>query len=215
MTEQTLQQIQNNKNNASNDESIGLNDVLLGRGGATNGHVGNRKFRTIVSDHQAAYLSARKPEKVLIARQIVSVVRNNGGRFLRRCEDSESWIEVTPKRAQEKTSQALREGLDVRNFQTGQKPEGDSVDSSKSSEKRSSSTRKPYTIRQNVVTGKVVSVASQSPPRPVTNNTTATKFLNSSGTDNVRSMDVSRQIQQALLHYQQLNREEIQKAYGF
>jgi len=100
--------------NAS-EQGVGPHDVLLGRGGATNSHEGNRKFRTLVAEHQQEYLKARKREKVGIARRIVAIVHNNGGRFLKRTDNAQNWIEVTEKRAQEKTSQALREGLDVRN----------------------------------------------------------------------------------------------------
>lgn len=96
-------------------EAVGENDVLLGRGGATNSHTGNRKFRQIVARHQQEYLKARKRDKVSIARRIVAIVHSNGGRFLKRTDNAQNWVEVTEKRAQEKTSQALREGLDVRN----------------------------------------------------------------------------------------------------
>mmetsp|Transcript_29940 Transcript_29940/g.45376 ORF Transcript_29940/g.45376 Transcript_29940/m.45376 type:complete len:179 (-) Transcript_29940:123-659(-) len=89
-------------------------DVLLGRGGATNNHVGNRNFRNTVADHQQEYLKAKKKEKALISKRIVHTVRHQGGRFLRRNEKSDKWIDVGDKKAIEKTSQALREGLDVR-----------------------------------------------------------------------------------------------------
>lgn len=97
-----------------NSSTIGVNDVLLGRGGATNNHEGNRRYRTIVADHQSEYLTARKKEKVVISRKIVATVHSNGGRFLKR-DAGGIWVEVPDKRATEKTSQALREGLDVRN----------------------------------------------------------------------------------------------------
>jgi hypothetical protein len=97
-----------------NEDKIREDDVLLGRGGATNNHPGNQKFRAIVAEHQIEYLQARKKEKVVIARRIVAIVHKNGGRFLKRSPDAETWEQVTDKRAQEKTSQALREGLDVR-----------------------------------------------------------------------------------------------------
>lgn len=89
-------------------------DVLLGRGGATNNHVGNRNFRNIVAEHQQEYLEAKKTEKAMISKRIVRTVRQQGGRFLRRDEKSNRWIDVGDKKSIEKTSQALREGLDVR-----------------------------------------------------------------------------------------------------
>jgi hypothetical protein len=90
------------------------NDVLLGRGGGTNNHSGNVAFRSIVARHQAEYLQAKKKDKVTIARRIVGLVHKNGGKFLRKNTTSGEWEEVAEKKATEKTSQALREGLDVR-----------------------------------------------------------------------------------------------------
>ena len=98
--------------------NYGKNDVLFGRGGATNNHSGNKFFRTIVADHQAEYLQARKRDKGAIALRIVRIVYGEGGRFLRRDPATREWIEVGEKRAAEKTSQALREGLDVRGQST-------------------------------------------------------------------------------------------------
>mmetsp|Transcript_1329 Transcript_1329/g.1663 ORF Transcript_1329/g.1663 Transcript_1329/m.1663 type:complete len:228 (-) Transcript_1329:159-842(-) len=91
-------------------------DILCGRGGATNNHVGNKQFRAIVAEHQPEYLSAKKRDKAGIARRIVQVLRERGGRFLKKVEGEgpERWVDVGDKKATEKTSQALREGLDVR-----------------------------------------------------------------------------------------------------
>jgi hypothetical protein len=101
--------------------SIGVNDVLSGRGGATNNHPGNKLFRSIVSDHMPEYLVAKKKEKAVIARRIVNQIKAEGGRFLKRAShphhaasDSDMWVELTDRKATDKTSQALREGLDVR-----------------------------------------------------------------------------------------------------
>ena len=98
---------------------INSNDVLCGRGGATNNHDGNRRFRSTVSDHQTEYLGSRKKDKALIANRIVRIIRERGGRFLRREEASGQWVDVGDKKAAEKTSQALREGLDVRQHTGG------------------------------------------------------------------------------------------------
>ena len=97
-----------------NNSSISCNDVLSGRGGATNNHVGNKKFRLIVAEYQEVYLQARKKEKAGIARQIVNRIHQNGGRFLKRDESNNTWVEVPANKAVAKTSQALREGLDVK-----------------------------------------------------------------------------------------------------
>jgi len=104
--------------NSHKPASIGPHDVLCGRGGATNNHPGNQRFRAIVAEHMPEYLLARKKEKAHIARRVVRSIQRDGGRFLKRQKDhstgTEVWMEVTDKKATEKTSQALREGLDVR-----------------------------------------------------------------------------------------------------
>ena len=41
-------------------------------------------------------------------------MKENGGRFLKRDCSKNTWTEVSDRKATEKTSQALREGLDVR-----------------------------------------------------------------------------------------------------
>jgi hypothetical protein len=94
--------------------NIKANDVLCGRGGATNNHPGNISYRKLVADYQTEYLEARKKAKAVIARRIVAAIMESGGRFLKHNEQSDVWVEVPIKKATEKTSQALREGLDVR-----------------------------------------------------------------------------------------------------
>lgn len=89
-------------------------DVLCGRGGGTNSQVGNRRFRKLVQDFQPTYLLARRKEKPLLARTIVLIIRKRGGRFLKKDEDNGALYDVGDAKAEAKTSQALREGLDVR-----------------------------------------------------------------------------------------------------
>lgn len=43
----------------------GNNDVLLGRGGGTNNHSGNVKFRKLVNEHKMAYLACSKVRRIL------------------------------------------------------------------------------------------------------------------------------------------------------
>ena len=90
------------------------NDVLCGRGGGTNSTMGNRHYRALVRDFQPTYLIALRRDKPLMARSVVLIIRNRGGRFLRRDEKDGRLYEVGDEKAEAKTSQALREGLDVR-----------------------------------------------------------------------------------------------------
>jgi hypothetical protein len=89
-------------------------DVLCGRGGGTNSQVGNRRFRQLVQEFQPTYLLARRKEKPLLARTIVLIIRKRAGRFLKKDEETGELFEVGDAKAEAKTSQALREGLDVR-----------------------------------------------------------------------------------------------------
>lgn len=88
-------------------------DVLCGRGGATNSHSGNRSFRSLVKDHQDQYLRAKKRDKPAVASIIVDLIRDKGGRFLRRYDTDHTgqvrWVDIGDDRAREKTCQALRE----------------------------------------------------------------------------------------------------------
>jgi hypothetical protein len=66
----------------------------------------------LVSEYQPAYVQARKRDKTIIAKTIVARVRSRNGRFLRK--ENGKWVDVGDKKAAEKTSQALREGLSGR-----------------------------------------------------------------------------------------------------
>jgi hypothetical protein len=100
----------------------GPHDVLLGRGGGTNNHSGNIKFRKLVNEHKMRYLACSKVEKPKVARQVVLLWRklDPPGRFLARRDETKRgagsvkafdnvWFEVGDKKAREKASQCLRE----------------------------------------------------------------------------------------------------------
>jgi len=100
----------------------GPHDVLLGRGGGTNNHSGNIKFRKLVNEHKMRYLACSKVDKPKVAREVVQLWRKMSppGRFLARKDETKRgpgsiksednvWIEVGDKKAREKASQCLRE----------------------------------------------------------------------------------------------------------
>lgn len=82
-------------------------DVLMGRGGVTNSHLGNKNYRTQVRRRQREYLAAPKLKKAGVAQLIIEEIYSDGGRFL--TEKQGKWIEISKDKAREKTSQALRE----------------------------------------------------------------------------------------------------------
>ena len=94
----------------NNEIQVTNQDVLFGRGGLTNRHIGNLRYRDIIALHRADYVRASKVEKPNVARRIVKAIRTgkNPGRFLRKGDDGK-WQEVSDKEASWKASQALRE----------------------------------------------------------------------------------------------------------
>jgi len=97
-------------------------DVLCGRGGGINNHIGNVNFRKMINDRKQEYSVARnKAEKSAIAQEVIDAVWAAGGRFLQRAEKAELgtvgtegiWVEVELEKAIAKTGQALREGAPI------------------------------------------------------------------------------------------------------
>ncbi|CAB9501488.1 expressed unknown protein [Seminavis robusta] len=87
-------------------------DVLCGRGGGSNNWIGNSHWRMLVAANKQLYVTLPKRQKMLLSRSIVHAVRsqNPPGRFLQKDSKSDRWYDIGDQRAQEKTSQALREG---------------------------------------------------------------------------------------------------------
>jgi hypothetical protein len=100
------------------------NDVLLGRGGRTNHHVGNKYYLEYKSLLQEQYLRADKDEKTSLSQKLVQKIHDRKGRFLKladpeligrahcdlkRFGSSQLWYEVNLAVARRKASQTLRE----------------------------------------------------------------------------------------------------------
>lgn len=109
------------------------NDVLLGRGGKINNHPGNQRYLKARSQLHGKYERASKAEKRKVSDELIDIVHQWNGRFLKRIDDpctlnttlkikkrkrcrdstcvdrSEKWYEVTNEEARKKASQALRE----------------------------------------------------------------------------------------------------------
>mmetsp|Transcript_12860 Transcript_12860/g.19522 ORF Transcript_12860/g.19522 Transcript_12860/m.19522 type:complete len:210 (-) Transcript_12860:233-862(-) len=84
------------------------NDVLCGRGGGTNNQRGNIRFRDLVAAHMVQYRNASRKEKPVITQTIVKIVRDRGGRFLKR-KGEELWFDIGDKAAVCKTGQTFRD----------------------------------------------------------------------------------------------------------
>jgi hypothetical protein len=88
-------------------------DITCGRGAPTNFHYGNQVFRELVEGYQTAYLCAKRSDKPDIAMKLLDIVKERGGRFVRRRKaggHSFSWETIGDMGAYEKVCQRLRDG---------------------------------------------------------------------------------------------------------
>merc|ERR1712070_844285 len=87
------------------------NDVLLGRGGRSNHHPGNKAYRDEVGNIRDSYRTSEKSHKTDLSQMLVNwVQQERRGRFLKQ-DASKQWYVVTNIVARRKASQALREHM--------------------------------------------------------------------------------------------------------
>lgn len=85
-------------------------DVLCGRGGKSNHHLGNKRYRQVVSEMKIMYRSTEaKKGKTGLSRAIVDHVCEYGGRFVKKDGPTGRYYVLSKAEARKKTSQALRE----------------------------------------------------------------------------------------------------------
>ena len=89
------------------------NDILMGRGGRNNQHVGNEQLRAIARGQRDSYRLSSKKGKSHISREIVAYVRSMDppGRFLKKDAITGEWEDVGDDTAREKVSQVLRDAV--------------------------------------------------------------------------------------------------------
>ena len=92
------------------------NDVLMGRGGKNNTHVGNKQLRKLAKDRAQEYLDCPRLDKQIIFSDLVATVKRMDppGRFLRQDKKTLAWIEVDDSVAMKKASQHLRDAAHER-----------------------------------------------------------------------------------------------------
>lgn len=73
-----------------NVSAPGDNDCLLGRGGGSNHHPGNKRWRKMIDDNKQKYRALAKTDKNTLSLQMVSQWRNQNppGRFLKLDEET-------------------------------------------------------------------------------------------------------------------------------
>mmetsp|Transcript_21760 Transcript_21760/g.44786 ORF Transcript_21760/g.44786 Transcript_21760/m.44786 type:complete len:132 (+) Transcript_21760:819-1214(+) len=86
-------------------------DILRGRGGTTNRHKGNMRFRDEARKLRSAYRDdgVSRKEKYMYSNILLQAVKDYGGRFLEKGDDG-FWYEMSENAARKKASQVLREG---------------------------------------------------------------------------------------------------------
>mmetsp|Transcript_31188 Transcript_31188/g.47767 ORF Transcript_31188/g.47767 Transcript_31188/m.47767 type:complete len:338 (-) Transcript_31188:156-1169(-) len=90
-------------------------DVLCGRGGKSNHHPGNKRYRQVIKEWKAKYrVISAKTEKTGVSRKIVSEVYQYGGRFLKKDYSNGLYYVMPENEARRKTSQALRETKELK-----------------------------------------------------------------------------------------------------
>jgi hypothetical protein len=86
-------------------------DVLMGRGGRSNHHPGNQRYREEVENLREWYRALDdKDEKTDLSQCLILYVNKYGGRFLE--HDDQGWYVIDDVVARRKASQALREDND-------------------------------------------------------------------------------------------------------
>jgi hypothetical protein len=81
-------------------------DVLFGKGTPAQNHVGNLKYRALIADCQKRYEKANNGEKTILVQDIVDIVIQSSGMFLK--PDGEIWFPVENDAARRKVSTAFR-----------------------------------------------------------------------------------------------------------
>ena len=98
------------KHSAASTQPTAL-DVVCGRGKGHFSHPGNRRMLNLIHQKKARYSLASKMGKGNIAREIFDEIQANGGRFLKRKEDSSIWEEVDEKEALKKVCHGIRDTI--------------------------------------------------------------------------------------------------------
>ena len=95
-------------------------DVLFGRGKVKE-HPGNIKLHMIIEKRLSRYEVAEKWEKTVTAEEVVAIIREAGGRFLRSSADGKGWVVADKDVAREKVSHTFRSRIRIKNSEKEKK----------------------------------------------------------------------------------------------
>jgi hypothetical protein len=93
-------------------EGIQRTDVLCGRDKLSYAHVGNKRFRHIIVMNREVYQTGPSKNKTSITCDIITMVREYGGRFLKLDETTGEFQELSEHYIRDKVSHALRSAKD-------------------------------------------------------------------------------------------------------
>ena len=75
-----------------------ISDSQFGRGGETNYHIGNHRFRVLADEHRSRYRGSTRKEKAAVVQDVVRIWRSRNGRFLTKTDptkgDDSTWHDV-------------------------------------------------------------------------------------------------------------------------
>lgn len=83
-------------------------DVLLGMGVQCTGHVGTVACKAIVESRLQMYVEGKKDEKTKLTLQVIALVEEAGGRFLKRDSNSDLWSKLSKTDSRVKIREAFR-----------------------------------------------------------------------------------------------------------
>lgn len=83
-------------------------DILLGRGKPFQNHVGNQRMLNLVDNNRERYHQTERKEKHDMIEKVIGIISGSGGRFLRRVDHENYWVEVNHTIAYRKVGHAFR-----------------------------------------------------------------------------------------------------------
>jgi len=101
------------QNERKNDQLIvvpGVLDVIMGRGQRNNKYPGNQKFNKLIETYQKEYEESNKFHKTVLSEVVVSIMNEDGTRFLIREGNKKegAWVEVSFEKARDKVAHDFR-----------------------------------------------------------------------------------------------------------
>jgi hypothetical protein len=100
----------NDKATTSSDARLGPYDVICGRHKSAFNNVGNRRMRATISMYIDRFVASRsRREKASYITTVQDIFEASGGRFLKWCNQAQSFVSLDQKKAYDKIGHAFRD----------------------------------------------------------------------------------------------------------